>query len=128
MKVIFTKTTRSESIPMGVININVEHKGQVTIIEMVGELDSISSPAAQEQILPLVQNGCKILLDMTGVTYMSSAGLRTLLLLYRQIQEHVGEVVITGLGDEVRDVMAITGFLDFFHTVASRHEGLQQLS
>jgi anti-sigma B factor antagonist len=126
--VIYTKETRSTSIPMGVININVENKGQITIIAMAGELDSISSPEAQEQIFPLIQHGCKILLDMTDVTYMSSAGLRTLLLMYRQIQDHVGDVVITGLGDEVRDVMAITGFLDFFHTVNSRHEGLQQLS
>ena len=119
---------RSTGIPMGVITIDVEQKGKVTIIEMAGELDSVSSPEAQDQILPLVRRDCKILLDMGNVSYMSSAGLRTLLLLYRQIEQNIGDVVITGLGEEVRDVMAITGFLDFFHTADDRETGLQLLS
>ena len=113
---------------MGIITINVEQRGRVTIVEMAGELDSISSPEVQDQILPLVQRECKILLDMSSVIYMSSAGLRTLLLLYRQIRDNVGEVVISGLGDEVRDVMALTGFLDFFQTAESRGDGLRMLS
>ena len=125
---IFSQVIRSSDCPMGVININVEQKGRVTIVEMAGELDSISSPEVQDQILPLVQRECKILLDMSSVIYMSSAGLRTLLLLYRQIRDNVGEVVISGLGDEVRDVMALTGFLDFFQTAESRGDGLRMLS
>lgn len=113
---------------MGVITVNVEQRGRVTIVEMAGELDSISSPDVQERILPLVQRECKILLDMSSVIYMSSAGLRTLLLLYRQIQDNVGEVVLSGLGEEVRDVMALTGFLDFFKIAESRSDGLHMLS
>jgi anti-sigma B factor antagonist len=78
--------------------------------------------------MPLVKRECKILLDMSSVIYMSSAGLRTLLLLYRQIRDNVGEVIISGLGDEVRDVMALTGFLDFFQTAENRSDGLRLLS
>jgi anti-sigma B factor antagonist len=122
------RVTRSSYCPMGAINISVEQKGSITIVEMAGELDSISAPEAQDQILPLVKRECKILLDMSSVIYMSSAGLRTLLLLYRQIRDNLGEVIISGLGDEVRDVMALTGFLDFFQTVESRSDGLRLLS
>lgn len=109
------------------IDINVERSGSVTIVELQGELDSNSAAEAQEQILPLAGPNSKILLDLSKITYMSSAGLRTLLLLYRKISENAGRIVVAGLSDEVRDIMAITGFLDFFETVEDRRTGLVTL-
>jgi len=109
------------------MDINVEKIGQITVIEMFGELDSNTAPGIQQQIMPLVEKNSKILLDMSHVTYMSSAGLRTLLLLYRRIRDNIGHIVIAGLSDEVRDVMAITGFLDCFATFENRTAGLKAL-
>jgi len=128
MLIIYDQLIRNGGIVMGAVVIQVERKGEITVVAMTGELDSLSATDAQDQVLPLVERGCKILLDMSGVTYMSSAGLRILLLLYRQIQENVGRVVITGLGDEIREVMEITGFLDFFKTTEKRNDGLRLLS
>ncbi|HEX2621574.1 MAG TPA: STAS domain-containing protein, partial [Phototrophicaceae bacterium] len=68
-----------------------------------------------------------ILLDMSHVTYLSSAGLRMLLLLYRRIRENNGKMVLTGLTEEVADIMQITGFLDLFSTFDKRATGLQAL-
>ena len=110
------------------MDIHVEHSGGITIVEMLGELDSVTAPSVQEQILPLAQKGSRVLLDMSAVAYMSSAGLRMLLLLYRRINDNAGKVVIAGLNDSVRDIMSITGFLDYFVTVQTRHEGLQALA
>ncbi|RMG72001.1 MAG: anti-sigma factor antagonist [Chloroflexi bacterium] len=109
------------------MDIHSEENGKVTVIELFGELDSITAPQAQDHILSLVKQDSRILLDMSQVSYMSSAGLRILLVLYREIQNKVGKIVVCGLNDEVRDVMAITGFLDFFHTVDNREDGLKQL-
>src|SRR4028119_947183 len=66
----------------------------VTLIEMVGDIDSNTAPLVQEQVLPLAQPGSKMLLDMTNVSYMSSAGLRLLLSLYRQVSTQDGELVL----------------------------------
>jgi anti-sigma B factor antagonist len=117
----------SDLSPQDMIDVNVDTTGDITIIEMVGELDSVTAPAVQEQIIPLAKQGYKIILDMTGVTYMSSAGLRILLLMYRTINEHVGTIIIAGLNDDVRDVMSITGFLEFFTIVDTREEAFQKL-
>ena len=57
--------------------------------------------------------------DVTGVPYMSSAGFRLLLLIYRQVSLRGGKVAIVGLSEEIRDTMAVTGFLDFFTIAAS---------
>lgn len=111
-----------------VMDLYIEQLDHVTTVDIVGELDSITAPLAQEQILPLAEKGSKILLDMSQVTYMSSAGLRTLLLIYRKITENLGSIVIAGLNEEIRDIMAVTGFLDHFHLEDNRAAGLRALS
>jgi anti-sigma B factor antagonist len=96
------------------MRINIKNIDQVTVVEMTGELDSTTAPAVQNQILPLAQENRRIVLDMSGTLYMSSAGLRILLLLYRQISSGSGRIALAGLSDEIKDTMNITGFLNFF--------------
>jgi|RhiMetdeSRZDD1v2_1073273.scaffolds.fasta_scaffold410377_2 anti-sigma B factor antagonist len=110
------------------MEINVKSIAQVTVVEIVGDIDSNTAPQAQEQVLPLAQQGTRILLDMSGVEYMSSAGLRMLLSMYRQISRQNGGIVLVGLNEEIKDTMAITGFLNFFITRDTVDEGLQALA
>src|SRR5438874_11395779 len=110
------------------MEINVKSIGQVTVVEIAGDIDSNTAPQAQERVLPLVQPGSKILLDMSGVEYMSSAGLRILLSMYRQISRGDGGIVLVGLGEEIKDTMSVTGFLNFFTTCDTVDEGLQALA
>jgi anti-sigma B factor antagonist len=110
------------------MEINVQSIGQVTVVEISGEIDSNTAPQAQERLLPLVQPGAKILLDMSGVEYMSSAGLRMLLSMYRQISRQNGGIVLVGLTEEIKDTMSITGFLNFFTTRDTVDEGLNALA
>ena len=55
-----------------------------------------------------------VLLDHTKVDYVSSAGLRVLLMIYRQIKSKNGKVILVGVSEEIRDVMSMTGFINFF--------------
>ncbi len=110
------------------MDITIERVGAVTVVELQGRLDSGGARAVQEQVLPLARADCRVLLDMRGVDYMSSAGLRVLLLIYRQIEDTTGVVYLTGLTARIRDVMDMTGFLDFFTLVDSREEGIETLT
>lgn len=109
------------------MEIVIKQVGDVTVAGLKGELDGRSAPSVEKHLVPLVQPGCKILVDMQEVTYLSSAGLRILLLFYRQITGHGGAVALVGLQEMVRDTMAITGFLDFFKDYVSLQDGLQGL-
>ena len=100
---------------------------QVSIVELVGDIDGSTASIVQEQVLPLAQADSRILLDLTQVPYMSSAGLRMLLSVYRQISSHNGQVILVGLSEEIRDTMSITGFLDFFTTRETLDTGLEAL-
>ena len=66
------------------MHLNIRTVRDVAIVELAGELDAKTAPVAEDGILSLVQPGCRVILDMSKVTYMSSAGLRMFLLLNRK--------------------------------------------
>ena len=99
----------------------------ILVIRLTGDLDSRSAPAAQEQILPSLPADERILLDLTGVPFVSSAGLRTMLLIYRQAQVMNSSVALVGLSKELRDVLTATGFLGFFVVADTLSEAVQSL-
>ncbi len=86
----------------------------VVYVHVVGDIDGSSAPEVQSKVLPLAAPSSKMILDLTQVAYMSSAGLRMLLSVYRQMSNQNGKVVLVGLSEEIKDTMSITGFLDFF--------------
>jgi anti-sigma B factor antagonist len=96
------------------LSIDIETIGQVQVAHLVGEIDGATAPDAQTAIAGLAGPDCKIVLDMSGVGYMSSAGLRLLLVVYRNINGQGGEVILAGLPEDLKDTMEMTGFLDFF--------------
>ena len=110
------------------MEIKLEQINGVDVAVLIGEINGHTAPTVQEKLLPMVPADCRVLLDMRQVTYMSSAGLRILLLLYRQISAHEGQVVLTGLPEKIWDTMAITGFLNFFEAHPSFEEGMMALN
>jgi len=110
---------------MKINNLTIE---EVTLIDLAGNVDANTALTIQEKVLPLAQTGRKILMDMTKVPYMSSAGLRVLLLLYRQVSAKDGRIVLVGLSEEIQDTMSVTGFLDFFTTRETIQSGLEALN
>jgi len=58
---------------------------------------------------------------------MSSAGLRMLLAMYRQVKSSDAHVVLAGLSEEIEDTMSMTGFLRFFTTSETVEAGLAVL-
>lgn len=110
------------------MNINIKNVEQVTVIELTGEVNSITAPDVQNQVLPLAETEDKILLDMTNVSYMSSAGLRVLLALYRQTSSRDSRIVLVGVNEEIQNIMSITGFLQFFTICETVDAGLETLN
>jgi anti-sigma B factor antagonist len=86
----------------------------IQVISVQGEIDGKTAPQAQEAIVPLMPAGEALVLDMGGVGFMSSAGLRMMLLLYRQGASKGCTMALAGLSEEIRDTMDATGFLNFF--------------
>ena len=96
--------------------LKIETVETVKVIKLIGDIDANTTPAIQEEILAVAKSHDKVVFDMSRVAYMSSAGLRMLLLLYRTAGFEDANIVIIGLTEDIRDMMQITGFLNFFTT------------
>jgi anti-sigma B factor antagonist len=109
------------------VDIRQQTIGSIRVISLHGDLDGRSSSVAQEQILPALPADGRVLLDLSDVPFISSAGLRTMLLIYRQAQCVNSTVALLGLSDELRGVLSATGFLAFFIVTDSLTGGVEAL-
>lgn len=83
-------------------------------IALSGRLDTVSAPAFQEQALSLVADATTFVLDCSELSYLSSAGLRTLLLIHKRLMAKGARLTLDGVVPSVRDVLDLTGFSGIF--------------
>jgi anti-sigma B factor antagonist len=101
--------------------------GETLILSLSGDLDGRVPPETQREILEAVPAGRRILLDLGGLGVVTSAGLRTMLQIYRRAQTLDAAVAITGLSDQLRNILTATGFLSFFTVGDNVEQCLVQL-
>ena len=106
------------------MNVRTFPESDVTCVEIEGSIDGKTAPQIREDLSTVLQHVQKVMIDMSRVDYMSSAGLRLLLLLYREVTARKGMVVLVHVSPEIRTVMSHTGFLSFFSLVNSQQEAL----
>lgn len=106
------------------MNVTTLSEPSITRVELEGSIDGKTAPQIREELSAALQQVQKLILDISRVDYLSSAGLRLLLLLYREITARNGKLVLVGVSPEIRTVMSHTGFLSFFTIADSAEEAL----
>lgn len=97
------------------MNLNQQARGEITIFSPVGRLDSTSSPTLETAVLDRLQAGGRYLVfDLSGVDYISSAGLRVILMAAKKLRATGGNIALSGLHEEVLGVFEMSGFLTLF--------------
>lgn len=103
-------------------------RGDVTIVAFAGNLDSNTSPQAQQALDGvLAGGGKKVVVDFSALDYISSAGLRVLLGAAKQLRGAGGALRLFGLNETVREVFDISGFSTILAVFATEAEALKGL-
>lgn len=110
------------------MEIAVKLVDNVTVVEVSGFIDGKTSPDFQEKVLQLMQETKILLLDLSQVSFMSSAGLRAMLVTHRETQQSNTQVVLADLPEDIRDNMEATGFLSFFKVFDTVGSALKELN
>jgi anti-anti-sigma factor len=111
------------------VKIVEEQRDGVLIVTLSGRVDSVSSPELETALLRHLASGEKrVLVDFAGVEYISSAGLRVLLLLAKKLKDADGRLVLSAMPESVRLVFELAGFLAIFAIEPSRAAGLSRLA
>ena len=93
------------------MTIEIKRNAEETTIELVGRLDTTTAPALDKTIGEDLGDTKNLVLDVRGMEYISSAGLRVLLSAQKKMQK-IGSMKVTGVCAEVMEVFEMTGFAD----------------
>jgi anti-anti-sigma factor len=92
------------------LNINITEHEQVTLVEVSGRVDSMNAEQLGERLMTEIDNGhAQIVLDLAGVEYMSSAGLREIVAALKRAKRGTGDVRIAQPSYRVREVLEMAG-------------------
>lgn len=110
------------------MSIHFENRDQIAIFRPTGRLDSASSPELEGLVNTQLEAGARnVVFDLADLDYISSAGLRVVLLAGKKLRASQGRLLLAGLRDNVRDVFAMSGFLSLFNVVASVDDAVTAL-
>ncbi len=97
--------------------------GDWKVLALTDRLDTQTAPELETKGLSLLEGNPKIALDFAELQYISSAGLRVLLLLAKKAKAAGGSVVLTGVDGMVKEVIEESG-IDAFFTIYDTVESL----
>ena len=93
------------------MTIEIKRNAEETVIELAGRLDTTTAPALDKTINEDIADAKNLVLDLKGLEYISSAGLRVLLSAQKKMQK-IGTMKVVNVCDEVMEVFEMTGFAD----------------
>jgi len=106
----------------------LEEKGDVVVIRVDGRLDAASSPQLEKKIQSVIDAGhFKLLLNFSGLDYLSSAGMRLILSVSKKLKNLEGKLVACNLSDEVMEVIKMAGFHQVLEIYPSEEESFSHL-
>lgn len=111
------------------LEIHQTKKADITVLEPEGRLDTNTSRPFEDKVNEILGTGeSKFVIDCRELEYVSSAGLRVLLMLARKLQGKGGALVLCSLSDSVREVLDISGFSRIFTIEASQAQALKKIN
>ena len=93
------------------MTIEIKRSADVTTIELAGRLDTTTAPALDKAINSDIGDTKSLILNMKGLKYISSAGLRVLLSAQKKMRK-IGSMKLTNVCEDVMEVFEMTGFAD----------------
>lgn len=101
----------------------------VDVIAPVGRIDTTTVGALEARLTPVLAVAVpRVVVDFSGVDYISSAGLRVLLVAARRVQATGGRLALCGMGEPVRQVFQLAGFLPLFTIRDTRDAAVAQIT
>jgi anti-anti-sigma factor len=94
------------------MNINKTQNGDKIILGLSGRLDTTTASKLQGELIPEFDNFKQVELDFAGLAYVSSAGLRVLLMGEKAAKAKGGAMTLINVSDEIMEVFEMTGFSD----------------
>jgi anti-anti-sigma factor len=100
-------------------------ENEVTLIEVEGEIDAHTARTLDKTLRDLLAEGHnRMVLDASGMSFISSAGLRVIMFAQRELSQRGGQVRICGLNAQTRRIFEMAGLDECLHLSDTRQEAI----
>lgn len=107
--------------------VQLEKEG-VICLKIDGRLDAESAPEAETTVKGILKEGTqRLLFDLSRMDYISSAGLRVILMAVKELRNKKGKVVLCGLTPYVKEIFDVSNFSSIIPITDSVETGLLQM-
>ena len=104
----------------------IGQKREYHVVAVEGRMDAVSAPEFEQSLNALIAEGVlKIVVDFENLDYISSAGLRSVLVTAKKIQSKNGSIVVVSLHGTVKEIFEISGFSTIIPIHGSVDEALE---
>ena len=110
---------------------SVEHQvlDTIDIVFLSGRVDAQSAPGVNEEIAKILDQGKnKMLINFKGLEYISSAGLRILIIIAKKMRASEGGLALCSLDEKIYEVFDISGFTAIFQIYDTQKEAIEALN
>jgi anti-sigma B factor antagonist len=110
------------------MEIKRKEEGNITLLELIGNLDTNTAPAAEKAVNEVIDLGVdKLLFDLSNTGFVSSAGLRVFLVATKKLSAKGGSVKLCAPNDVVKEILEISGFTTIIDVRSSVEQGIDEL-
>jgi anti-anti-sigma factor len=109
------------------MEISIDKQSKAVVVAVKGRMDGVSAPEFEKTIADHITGGAsRFVVDCSALEYISSAGLRSVLITAKSLRARDGELVFAALSDVVREVFDIGGFSTIFSIYDSTEAALKR--
>ena len=110
------------------MGINIDEHPNALVVFVAGKIDASNSPKIEKEIASYTATVQKlVILDLKGLEYMSSAGLRVVLISAKNLKAKGQGLLISGLQGPVKDVFELSGFYSIFKIFQTVEDALNSI-
>jgi len=110
------------------MEIQTRKEKNAVIVSVKGRMDAVTAPEFEKNLSDLIAKGENtFLLNFSGLEYISSAGLRSILATAKKLKEKEGKILFAGLHGPVEEVFKISGFHSIFKIFDSEEAALGEI-
>ena len=101
------------------------HESNIMVLEVKGEVDAYTAQVLDKTLIDLLDQGYhRIVMDVSKIIFISSAGIRAILFAHREAVQLGGDVRLAGPTDQIRRIFEIAGFFELLKITDELQESI----
>ena len=98
------------------MEVDIQKSNGSAVVSVKGRVDASTAPQFEAQLVGLIdKDENRLVVDLSGLEYISSAGLRVILATAKRLKAKQGDIILVGLTGSVKEVFEISGFYTIFN-------------